>query len=139
MGLRARDLGRQQRLDTDWQTPNTVAGRVIDRVGNGGRRADIGKLAQALTPAGSTAQPGRCHHADKKTGLHRISTQARKYAFSLQPLGRDDRNDFERMRINDHDLVLDEEVIESAVLRNDLHDFARQRYKVHTSRNSSSD
>ena len=119
-------LGRQQRLDTDWQTPNTVAGRVIDRVGNGGRRADINSPAAVATRT-------------RKTGLHRNIDTGPQVRFSLQLLGRDDRNDFERMWINDHDLVLDEEVIESAVLRNDLHDFARQRYKVHTSRNSSSD
>ena len=113
---------------------------MIDRVGNGGRRADIGKLAQALDPGRiNRNSPAAVTTRTRKTGLHRNIDTGPQVGFSLQPLGRDDRNDFERMRINDHDLVLDEEVIESAVLRNDLHDLARQRYKVHTSRNSSSD
>jgi len=59
--------------------------------------------------------------------------------FDSVPLSRDHSDDLERARINDHDLVLDKEVIEAAILGHDPYDFARQRDKVHTSRNSSSD
>src|SRR5262249_48646875 len=72
----------------------------------------------------------------KETGLRR-NTDTGPQPLTSSLLGRDDRNDFERERINDYDLVLDEEVFEAAVLRNDPHDFARQRHKVHTSRHAS--
>ena len=56
--------------------------------------------------------------------------------FQSSRLGRDDRNDFKRVRINDHDLVLDEEVIEAAVLRHDPHDFLGQHRVMDAMRNS---
>jgi hypothetical protein len=45
-------LSRQQRLDADWQPPNAISSCMIDRVGNGSSRADIGKFTQALDTGG---------------------------------------------------------------------------------------
>src|SRR5215208_3464763 len=73
-----------------------------------------------------------------------------EYSTSVWRSHRDDRDDFKRLRINDHELILDEvevgaaevlsavrydEVIEAAILRNDSHDLRRQRGNLHAPRN----
>src|SRR6266568_298090 len=58
---------------------------------------------------------------------------------SSPALGRNDRHDLERIRVDDQDLVADDDELEAAKLRNDLHDFGRQRYQPDVPRNHGSD
>src|SRR6516165_12528469 len=61
-----------------------------------------------------------------------IPTQVRPPCRFIQARsGRDDCDDLQRARIDDYDLVLDEEVIESSILRNNPYDVFRQRENVH--------
>ncbi len=44
---------------------------------------------------------------------------------------RNDRHDAERPRIDDHDLLANDDVLVPAVLRNDRHELAREREQTH--------
>ena len=82
-----------------------------------------------------------------------LGDQHRPAAVRSARLNRNDRLDFTRLRINDHELILDEEVvaaagvfsavrydevIEAAILRNDSHDLFRQHVPPHTRKPSRS-
>src|SRR5690242_5919156 len=77
--------------------------------------------------------------SEKKNGPASECRHRPAASFHLLPLSRDDRHDFQCVRVNNHDLVLDEEVIEAAVLWHDPHDILRQGHKVHTARDSRPD
>src|SRR5690242_4067658 len=90
-------------------------------------------------------------------GARRVLNTARSLMClfgSFRRSHRDDRDDFKRLRINDHELILDkhvvgsavvsgavryDEVIEAAILRNDLHDVIRHLFKVHARRDARPD
>jgi hypothetical protein len=72
-----------------------------------------------------------CKRSEKQQARVGRPTQARTVLLFHARLGRDDCDDFQRSGIDDHDLILNEEVIESSVLRNNPHDFFRQQYEVH--------
>ena len=59
--------------------------------------------------------------------------------FAERALRRQDGDDFQRVRIDDQELIADQDVLEAAVFRNDGHDLRRQYRDVNVSRYSRAD
>src|ERR1700693_1842335 len=107
--------------------------------------------ASATRPSRSSAATGRasCRRNIWSDGLSDARAPTKKPAphagtgFPLvsaeRTLRRQDGDDFPRVRINDQELIADQNILEATVFRNDGHDLGRQYRDVNVSRYSRAD
>src|ERR1700688_655987 len=107
--------------------------------------------ASATRPSRSSAATGRasCRRNILSDGLSDARAPTKKPAphagtgFPLvsaeRTLRRQDSDDFQRVRINDQELIGDQNILEATVFRTDGHDLARQYRDVNVSRYSRAD
>src|ERR1700680_3704892 len=93
----------------------------------------------------SRGSPGRGAHQDRQNRNRRLllvkkNPPGRNRADNAGPASdRNDRHDAERVRVDDQDLVPDDDEPVAAILRHDLHKLGRQRYQLDVPRNHGSD
>lgn len=73
-----------------------------------------------------------------QSGLYRLPDTSRCNASTLLLRG-DDRHDFEAIRIDDQDVVADDDIIVAFILRHDLNDIFRKNFPMHIARHNGAD
>src|SRR5215510_14043642 len=96
-------------------------GRTVGEVDPGFRFASSGLQPNAHANTRRAAEPPFCPLA------------------KCAPRSRDDRDDPQRARLDDDDLVVDDEILEAAPRRVDFHDRGRDRYQVNRARHHGTD